>query len=137
VAYVDQSTKAKLAPAIKEVCRKYGIKASLAVRNHSTLCLNIKSGSIDFIDNANRTEQARDPNSHRSKNPHRGYMQVNCYHYRSHYTGPALDFLEEVINAMKGPDYFDHSDSQTDYFHLSHYIDVNIGQWDKPYAVTK
>jgi hypothetical protein len=35
---------------------------------------------------------------------------------------------------MKGPDFFDHSDSQTDYFHLSHYTDINIGKWDRPYV---
>jgi hypothetical protein len=43
----------------------------------------------------------------------------------------------EMIAAMKGPDFFDHSDAQTDYFHRSHYIDINIGTWDKPYALEK
>ena len=47
MAYVSQDLKAKLAPTIKATCKKYGIKASIAVRNHMTLCLNIKSGEID------------------------------------------------------------------------------------------
>ena len=54
MAYVSQELKSKLSPAIKAVCKKYGIKASVAVRNHMTLCLNIKSGAIDFIGNSNR-----------------------------------------------------------------------------------
>jgi hypothetical protein len=36
---------------------------------------------------------------------------------------------------MKGPDFFDHSDLMTDYFHRSHYTDIRIGTWDKPYAL--
>jgi hypothetical protein len=45
--------------------------------------------------------------------------------------------MTEMIAAMKGPDFFDHSDIQSDYFHRSHYIDINIGSWDKPYALVK
>ena len=37
---------------------------------------------------------------------------------------------------MYGDDYFDESDSQTDYFHCSHYIDVNIGRWNEAYKLT-
>jgi hypothetical protein len=62
---------------------------------------------------------------------------VNPYHYKSHFSGRALEFLQEVIPAMYGPDYFDHSDIQTDYFHCSHYIDVSIGRWNSPYALVK
>ena len=51
MAYVSQELKAKLAPAIKSICKKYGVKASIAVSNHSTLVLNIKQGRIDFIEN--------------------------------------------------------------------------------------
>jgi len=48
MAYMNQEKKKKLAPAIKEICKKYGIKATLGVSNYSTLNLNLKSGSIDF-----------------------------------------------------------------------------------------
>ena len=34
---------------------------------------------------------------------------------------------------MKGPDWFDKSDAMTDYFHISHYCDINVGRWNKPY----
>lgn len=122
MAYVSQTMKAELAPVIKAILKKYGIKGSLAVRHHSTLVLNIKSGKIDFeklstSDNFN--------------------YQVNPYHTDSHYTGKAKKFFAEVIAAMKGPEFFDNSDAMTDYFHVSHYIDINLGQWNKPYIVTK
>ena len=51
MAYMNQERKAQLAPAIKAACKKYGIKASIAVRNHMTLCVNIKSGRLDLIGN--------------------------------------------------------------------------------------
>lgn len=122
MAYMSQQHKQELAPKIKEVLAKYGIKGSLAVRHHSTLVLNIKSGKIDFeklstSDNFN--------------------YQVNPYHTDSHYSGKAKKFFAEVIAAMKGPKFFDNSDSMTDYFHCSHYIDITVGAWNKPYIVTK
>lgn len=122
MAYVSQEMKRELAPAIKAVLKKYGIKGSLAVRHHSTLVLNIKSGKIDF------EKLCASDNL---------FYQVNTYHTDSHYTGKAKKFFAEVIAAMKGPKFFDNSDAMTDYFHVSHYIDINLGSWNKPYIVTK
>ena len=56
MAYMSQERKANLAPAIKAVLKKYKVKATIAVRNHSTLVVNIKSGSIDFIENFIQTD---------------------------------------------------------------------------------
>jgi hypothetical protein len=111
MAYVSQQMKAELAPAIKSILNKYGIKGSLAVQNHSTL------EKLSTSDNFN--------------------YQVNPYWAHEHYTGKAKKFLVEVIAAMKGPKFFDNSDPMTDYFHVSHYIDINLGKWNKPYIVTK
>ena len=58
MAYMSQERKQSLAPAIKAVLKKYGVKGTLAVNNHSTLVLNIKSGSIDFIENFIATDAA-------------------------------------------------------------------------------
>jgi len=138
MAYMSQEHKAKLAPTIKEICKQYGVKATLAVRNHSTLMLTVKQGSIDFIGNSNEVCGNDHFQVARGFKPNTsGYESVNPYHYDKHFSGPALDFLNEVIPAMYGPDYFDESDSQTDYFHCSHYIDVSIGRWNRPYALEK
>lgn len=112
MAYVSQDLKSKLAPSIKAVCKKYGIKASLAVRNNSTLVLNVSEGPLDFGDE--------------------DYIQVNPYHYKSHYQGKALKFLSEVIPLMNRGNH-DNSDIMTDYFDVGWYVDVNIGRWNKPY----
>ena len=142
MAYMSQEHKAKLAPTIKAICKKYNIKASLAVRNHSTLCLNIRQGDIDFIENFIQGDSDKSY-AKRMSDEQIAYLRknqsldVNPYWYHEHFTGRARDFLSEVIPAMYGPDYFDESDAQTDYFHCSHYIDVNIGKWNAPYALVK
>lgn len=111
MAYMSQETKKELAPAIKAICKKYGVTASLGVKNHSTLVLNISKGIIDF-----ETEEA----------------QVNHYYVERHYKGEALNFLKEVRDAMNVGN-FDKSDIMTDYFHVGWYISINVGRWDKPY----
>lgn len=142
MAYMSQEHKAKLAPTIKAICKKYNIKASLAVRNHSTLTLNIKQGDIDFVENFIQTgsdksyaqQMSAEQIAHLRESR---CIDVNPYWYQDHFSGRAKQFLAEVIPAMYGPDYFDHSDAQVDYFHCSHYIDVNIGRWNQPYALIK
>ena len=117
MAYVSQDDKAKLAPAIKKVLSKYGMKGSISIRHHSTLVVTLQSGAIDFKDYSHGD----------------GYIQVNTYHIDSHYTGKAKNSLNELLAAMKGPDYFNNDDAMTDYFHRSHYTDINVGKWNKPY----
>ena len=114
MAYVSQAKKASLAPAIRAVLNKYKMKGTIAVRHHSSLVVNLKQGPIDFGDS---------------------YIQVNTYWIDTHYTGTARDFLNELKAAMEGPDFFNEDDAMTDYFHRSHYVDINVGQWNKPYAL--
>lgn len=139
MAYVSQDLKAKLAPAIKAVLKKYGIKGTLAVRTHSTLQLNIKSGKIDFIENYLATD-AQSPSGKKLSADQIAYVRknsaldVNPYWYQEHFSGDAKKFLTEVIGAMKTGNW-DNSDIQTDYFDVGWYIDVNIGNWSKPYQV--
>jgi hypothetical protein len=135
MAYVSQERKASIAPQVKAICKKYGVKASLAVRHHSTLVLNIKQGSIDFIDNFNKTVDTR-PGGFRNDSPAEKSIQVNTYWYHEHFSGKAKKFLEEVIHAMNAGNH-DNSDAQTDYFDVGWYVDVNIGKWNQPYALVK
>ena len=121
MAYVSQQDKKELAPAIKKVLSKYGMKGSISIRHHSTLQVTLQSGAIDFKDYSHGD----------------GYIQVNTYHIDSHYSGKAKAFLNELLDAMKGPKYFNNDDAMTDYFHRSHYTDINVGKWNKPYFLQK
>lgn len=124
MAYVSQEMKKELAPQIKAVLKKYGMKGSIAVRHHMSLVVNIKSGKLDILGALGASEYQRD------------YVQVNPYWIEENYDdAEVVAFLSELKEAMEGPNFFCHDDSMTDYFHRSHYIDINVGQFNKPYIL--
>lgn len=129
MAYCSQTTKANIVAAIKPICKKYGIKATFGVDNHSTFVMNIRSGKLDFLNNyvvSNNTLD-RKPKDH---------MDINQYWFKEQFTGECLEFFTEVFSAIKSAgEWFDKSDIQSDYFHTAFYIDVNVGNWDKPYIL--
>lgn len=139
MAYMNQERKAKLAPAIKALLKRYGIKASIAVRHNSTLVVNIKSGAIDLIGNCIENLKTRNYNKFDPDNieaikriKEAGYIDVNPYWYHEHFTGEAQQFLSGLFLAMNTGNH-DRSDIQADYFDVGWYVDVNIGKWNKPY----
>ena len=137
MAYMSQQRKAELAPAIKAVLKKFGVKASIAVRHHATLVLNIKSGPIDFIGNLNKVcSVAPGADRYGAYRPAVGSIDVNPYHYQNHFDGKALAFLSAIMPVMNTGNH-DNSDIQSDYFDIGWYIDVNIGACNKPYELTK
>jgi hypothetical protein len=135
MAYMSQERKSEIAPKVKSILNKYGIKGSLSVRNHSTLSLTLKSGKIDFIANSNRVcgndfyqvAKGFKPNTS-------NYDSINPYWFHEHYDGDAKAFLTEVMEAMNGGNW-DKSDIQSDYFNVGWYVEVQIGKWNKPYIV--
>ena len=90
MAYISQETKKELAPAIKAVLKKYGMKGTIGIDRHTSLRVRVKEGPLKF-DN---------------------YEQVNTYHIEKFYG-------EET--------------KETD---IAYYIDIHVGQWDKPYVQT-
>lgn len=134
MAYMSQERKAKIAPVVKSILKRYGMKGSLAVSNHSTLVLNIKSGPLDFISNFNETVEAR-PGAFRLGSPAKDALQINNYWYQEHFSDKViLKFLDEVLAAMNNGNH-DRSNAQVDYFDVGWYVDVNIGKWNKPYIL--
>ena len=137
MAYMNQERKAKIAQALKPVLAKYKVKASLSVRNHSTICLTDKSGPIDFIGNSNRVCGSSHYQTSRGFRPNTsGYSDVNPYWFQDHYDGDAKAFLTEAFKALKSAGWYDNSDAMTDYFDTAYYCDINIGKWNKPYVLT-
>src|SRR5210317_2339261 len=81
MAYVSQELKKKLSPSIKAVLKKYGMKGSIAVNNHSTLVVNLKEGALDLIGAANKYNKLME----KIRSWGRSYeitdnFQVNPYH---------------------------------------------------------
>jgi hypothetical protein len=125
MAFMSQETKTKIAAELKKVMPK-GWKYSLAVRDHSTIVLTIASAPIDLmaIVNKNRAHPCK-------------AAQLNTFYLSTEFAGneQMCELFAKIYATLKGPEFFDHSDSQTDYFNVSHYININLGRWDKPFQV--
>lgn len=118
MAYMNQERKAERAPVIKAILKKYGQKGTLSVRNYSTLCLKVKDVAGMFA--ANFAEAGEYEKKYG--------LSVNPYWFEKHFADNprAVKMFKELTAAMYGSDYFDESDIQTDYFHCSHYIDIDV-----------
>lgn len=134
MAFMSQDKKALLAPAVKAILKKYGVKGSLAVSNSTSLVLNIKSGPIDFIKNFNDTVCNRPGGYRNIGGPVEKCIQVNTYWYDEQYSGVAKEFFREVITAMKVGNW-NKSQIEIDYFDVGWYVNVNVGRWNKPYVL--
>lgn len=138
MAYMSQEKKQKIAARVKPILKAYNVKGSLRVRNHSTLVLTLRSGTLDFIHDLvdNRMSLLGEVQLDKDKLREKYSLDVNPYWFQEHYTGRSLAFLSEVFEAMKSADWYDRTDAQVDYFDTAYYVDVNIGDWNKPYALT-
>ena len=104
---------------------KFGVRkgsGSLSVE------VTIKQGPVDFAEVF--------------KGERNAYAQINEFHL--YFYGKHEAFFEQVLNIIKtapanagGRAWFDKSDAMTDYFHVAYYINLNVGEWNAPYACTK
>ena len=142
MAYISQDEKAKIAPVIKKLLKEYKLKGTLSIKHHSTICLTITSGEIDFFESANRLNKERAERLGEAgrlgyvARDLKGDMTVNPYHFESHFDGVAVEFFQKAFAALRGEGWYNNSDIQTDYFDVKHYVDIRIGKWDKPYVLT-
>lgn len=63
------------------------------------------------------------------------YTDLNQYHLYQY--GRFEKLFEKIIKVMKSQNWFDDSDSMTDYFHTAYYLHLSIGKWNKPYVQVK
>lgn len=124
MAYMNQEMKATIAKNLKPVLKKFGVKGTLSVSNHSTIVLTLKSGKIDFFADYGDREDAR-----------KFGIDVNPYWFHEHFTGKSKQFLTEAFRALKSANWYDESDIQTDYFNTAYYFRINVGKWNKPYIM--
>ena len=51
MAYVSQEDKKELSVGIKKVLKKYNVKGTIGVHNHSTIVVRLRSGDLDILGN--------------------------------------------------------------------------------------
>lgn len=131
MAYMNQEKKAKIAAQLKRVVPK-SWKYSLAVRNHSTICMTITQAPVDLIDAYTMTHCSDEV---RSACMRQRSCDVNPYYWHDHFQGSTLSVFKGIFEALN-IDNHDRSDPITDYFNVGHYVEVLIGRWDKPFIHT-
>lgn len=147
MAYVNKEKKAKIKEALQQVMPK-DWKWSLAVRNHSTAVLTISKAPIDlvaiFCDAADVYNKVRvdiygEPvHTTQRQRESMNYdvtkwdMQRMTEGLQNRYIAAIFDKIFDAMNT----DNHDNSDIMTDYFDVGHYVDVQIGKWDRPFINT-
>ena len=139
LAYISQTEKKELAPAIKKVLKTYGINGTIAINHHSTLVVNLKKGKLDLIGAAQKINNERAERQGLPVTQIGNYFQANAYREPTEYENfaPIIGrFYSDLIKAMKGTKWFDKSDMMTDYFHTAYYLSINVGKYSAPYQFT-
>jgi hypothetical protein len=137
MAYMNQARKAELAPAIKAVLQKFGMKGTIGVSNYSTLIVNLQSGELDLIEEANAFNREFAQRTGQKFYPVTGNYQANPYKGADAYADSVVgQFFKELTAAMRGKIWYDNSDIMTDYFDTAYYMEINVGKWNKPYVFT-
>lgn len=72
------------------------------------------------------------------------YCGINEYYIQENFSEnkAARDFLAKVNEIAHnapgragGKEFYDNSDSMTDYFDVAFYVNISVGRWDKPFTV--
>jgi len=117
MAYLSQE-KAKLIKAEikKQFPKKQGWKFSIRVRHHSTLCVNILSAPVEFVEG-------------------KTWCSLNNYSSYNH-----DDIFKKLVGICNGnflgedESNFNDSDPMTDYFSVGWYVNIEQGSFDKPFV---
>lgn len=126
MAFMTQEKKKAIAENLKKVMPK-GWKYSLAVRNHSTLVLNIKSAPVDIL-KAVKPSEYRNPSD-------LNHLQIAWNNFDNTFVDPELVNIFSAINEVMNADNYDRSDVMTDYFDVGYYTRINVGRFDRPFQV--
>lgn len=124
MAYMDQKRKKEIAQKLKAVVPA-GWKYSLRVRNHMALVMTIRSAPVDLLKDVQWDERSKD----------RSYTEFypNGNHQR-HFSEENVKTLKAIWDVLNDGNW-DKSDIMTDYFNVGWYVDLNIGEWNKPFVV--
>ena len=139
MAYISQEKKKEIAPAIKSVLKKYGMKGTIGIDNYRSLVVNLKSGKLDLMGAAQRYNDYRSERRGEHAYQVGGNMQVNDSWVESWMTDigetKIAKFYKELIDAMKSGGWYNNSDIMTDYFDIAYYTNINVGRWDRDYVL--
>jgi hypothetical protein len=123
MAYISANEVKSIREMLKETFPKFKWSVRKSSGGHS-VGVTIKSGPTDFSEHFRGDE---------------GYCQINQYH--THNYGDHASFFDKVVEIVKtaplvkgvGRGWYDNSDAMIDYFGTAYYMDISVGDWNKPY----
>jgi hypothetical protein len=129
MAYISSQEVRAIREELKAQFGKSGFKFSVRCSNNMKVKVSVLSGKTDFSD----LWENKKPNEY-------GYGYCSINHYYKNMYGKHEEFFTQIEKIIKtapqkitGNSWYDKSDAQTDYFNVSFYFDISVGQWDKPY----
>lgn len=121
MAYITSESVKEMRTKIKELYpAKQGWKFSITRDHYTSVRCSILSAPVEL-----RLDTSKDN------------ISVNNFWIESNYEGKN-DIAKEIllnINNILNLNNFDKSDAMTDYFHVGHYVNISIGEWDKPFKL--
>jgi hypothetical protein len=121
MAYITSESVKEMRNAIKSLYpAKQGWKFSIVRDHYSSVRCSILSAPVELRLNTELTNQS-----------------VNNFWIESNYEGKN-EVAKEIllnINNILNLNNFDKSDAMSDYFHVGHYVNISIGEWDKPFQL--
>lgn len=139
MAYITKSEVQEKAAKIKAIVKKYGCKVSIKGSNSSTISVRFTEGTVDFWENSQKTLESGNIPFDPANNAHYrnlGVKSINHYYIDESFSGDVLKMLQEV-RAVLFENHWDLSDIQTDYFSCAYYVEMKVGEWNKPYKLIK
>jgi hypothetical protein len=135
MTYLNDEIYQEIKANAKVIAKKYGLKMTVSRERGMTdsVYFNIKSGSINFIQNYNETV-SQQPGGFRNGSPAEDYLDVNVYWFKEHFTGRALDCMTELMQVLNNKNH-NRSDSHSDYFDRGWYSYIRVGKWSAPYQL--
>lgn len=123
MSFITKSEVSEIRKELKKVFPE--VKFSVTGANSSKVTVAVMSSPLDFSE---------------FEKPY-----VSNINYRDLEGKKSQKFFDKILNiihtapgkAEGGQEWFDKSDSMTDYFHTAFYIDISIGKWDKAYNKTE
>lgn len=125
MAYMNQEKKAKIAAQLKTVVPP-GWKYSLRVRDLSVLVMTISAAPVDLVEGIRPAKDGR---------PARDYFDVVKWNIAEIQDQTLCVIMTQIMEALN-LDNFDDSDSQSDYFHVGHYVRLKVGTDERGFKLT-
>jgi hypothetical protein len=128
MAYISALEVKEIRKELKKEFPTY--KFSVRKQQHS-VAVNLLSSDIDL--------------QREFQNPNESYEGINQYWLDDQWSAPVAKVFKKMLQIIKtapakavgGEEWFDDSDSSTDYFNTAFYIEMSVGEWDKPYVLKK